>query len=103
MTWQIIYESFHNNPRDVRTNPVTNKPSLWFYVYSENGNVYIDNARYHDNSSKLTHRRMLDKNNFAQMLDLNDRRNQGFAISKEATAVTVNQVYWYGILRDLQE
>ena len=46
---------------------------------------------------------MLDKNNFAQMLDLNDRRNQGFAICKEATAVTVNQVYWYGILRDLQE
>ena len=94
MTWQIIYESFYNNPRDVRTNPVTNKPSLWFYVYSENGN---------DNSSKLTHRRMLDKNNFAQMLDLNDRRNQGFAISKEAIAVTVNQVYWYGIFRDLQE
>lgn len=103
MTWQIIYESFYNNPRDVRTNPVTKKPSLWFYVYSENGNVYIDNARYHDNSSQLTHRRMLDKNNFAQMLDLNDRRNQGFAISKEAIAVTVNQVYWYGIFRDLQE
>ena len=103
MTWQTVYESFLHDPRDVKTTPKTNRTPLWFFVYAENGDLYIENAKNHSNSSKITQRRKLDKNNFAKMLELNDRRARGFSVSKEATSATVNQVYWFGIFHDIQQ
>ncbi len=35
------------------------------------------------------------------MLDLYMRRTKGEAISREATELTRNQVYWYGIFNDI--
>lgn len=102
MTWQTVYESFQRNPRDVRTTPKTNRTPLWFFVYAENGDLYIENAKNHSNSSKITQKRKLDKNNFEKMMHLSDRRDRGFSVSKEARSVTVNQVYWFGIFHDLQ-
>ena len=103
MTWQNIYDSFKENPRDVKTNPKRGSNPRWFYVYSENGNVFIEVAREHSNSSEITQRRPLDKNNFEKMIELNDKRNRGFSVTAEATAVTMNQSYWYGILWDMQQ
>ena len=45
MTWQTVYESFLNNPRDVKTTPKTNRTPLWFFVYAEDDNLYIENAK----------------------------------------------------------
>ena len=103
MNWQTVYESFLHNPRDVKTTPKTNQTPLWFFVYAEDGNLYIESAKNHSNSSKITQRRRLDKNNFAKMLELNDRRNRGISVYKEALSVTVNQVYWFGIFHDIQQ
>ena len=103
MNWLTVYESFLNNPRDVKTTPKTSRTPLWFFVYAENGDIYIENAKNHIDSSKITQRRKLDKNNFSKMTDLNDRRDRGFSVSKEAKSVTVNQVYWFGIFHDLQQ
>ncbi len=103
MTWQIIYNSFKENPRDVKTNPQRNNAPRWFYVYAQGCDIFIDTARAHSNSSKITQRRPLDKCNFEKMLELNDKRNRGFSVSSEATDITRNQSYWYGIFRDIQE
>lgn len=103
MTWQTIYESFLHNSRDVRTTPKTNRTPLWFFVYAEKGDIYIENAKNHSNSSKITQRRKLDKNNFTKMMNLNDQRDRGFSVSEEARSVTVNQVYWFGIFHDIQQ
>lgn len=103
MNWQTVYESFLHNPRDVKTMPKTNRTPLWFFVYAEDGNIYIENAKNHCISSKITQRRKLDKNNFEKMMDLNDRRDRGFSVSEEAQSVTVNQVYWFGIFHDIQQ
>lgn len=35
MTWQTIYNSFKENPRDVKTNPQRNNAPRWFYVYAQ--------------------------------------------------------------------
>ena len=103
MNWQTVYESFLHDPRDVKTTPKANRTPLWFFVYAEDGNIYIGNAKNHSISSKITQRRKLDKNNFEKMMDLNDRRDRGFSVSEEAQSVTVNQVYWFGIFHDLQQ
>lgn len=101
MDWQTIYESFKENPRDIRTTPKGNRQPRWFFVYSEKGNVYIDNAREHNYSSKIKQRRKLDKDNFEKMIVLYDKRNHGVPVSEKACAITFNQVYWFGILCDL--
>ena len=36
------------------------------------------------------------------MYELYCRRKRGERISQEAIATTVNQVYWYGIFRDIK-
>ena len=101
--WQEIIKSFAANPRDVKTNPLRNRAALWFYVYVEDGRLYVDCAKEHTPSSKLSTRRMLssgaEKCNI--MYDIYRRRKSGEPVAAEATATTVNQVYWYGIFADL--
>ena len=101
--WEEIIKSFTTNPRDVQTNPLGKRTKLWFYVYVENGKLYADCAKEHTPSSNLSKRRMLssgaEKCNI--MYDIYRRRKCGEPVAAEATATTVNQVYWYGIFADL--
>lgn len=41
MTWQTIYNSFKENPRDVKTNPQRNNAPRWFYVYAQGGDIFM--------------------------------------------------------------
>ncbi|MBE6926919.1 MAG: hypothetical protein E7467_00270 [Ruminococcaceae bacterium] len=101
--WEQIVRSFTQNPRDVKTIPLYKREALWFFVYAESGEVYVAPARTHTPSSKITTTRKLavHENECETMLDLYRRRKCGEAVSKEAQAASVNQVYWYGIFADL--
>ena len=99
-TWETILSSYTKEPRDVKTVPLY-KEGIWFYVYAENNNIYIENAQNHENGSAIKKRRLLDKENFDTMLTLYYKRKKGEKVSKEAISTTHNQVYWYGIFSDL--
>lgn len=101
--WEQIVDSYTKNPRDVKTIPLTNRTPVWFFVYVENGTVYIDRAKRHIPSSEITAPRKLAMraNECDIMFDLYQRRKHGDSVSKEAQKVSVNQVYWYGIFADL--
>ena len=101
--WKEIVESFTSNPRDVKSIPITKRTPVWFYVYMENGRLYVDRAKEHIPSSNLSKRRMLSSGaeKCSIMYDIYRRRKCGEPVSAEATATTVNQVYWYGIFADL--
>lgn len=107
--WSDVVNAYVNNARDVKTDPkphkvpnyTTNPKGLWFYVYAEKGNIYIENARNHSNSSRISGRRKLENEKFDAMLSLYERRKKGEAVSQEATDTTRNQVYWYGIFADM--
>ena len=71
-----LVNSFMNNPRDVSTKPITNRLGKWFYVYAENGNIYIESARNHSNSSRISGRRKLENEKFDAMLLLYKRRKK---------------------------
>ena len=98
--WQAMCDSFVKNPRDVVTVP-KNKKGKWFYVYSENGNIFIQSAKEHGDSCLITGRRRLEENKLDIMLDIYYKRCRGESFSKEATQTTRNQVYWFGIFADL--
>ncbi len=101
--WKEIVESFTSNPRDVKSIPITKRTPVWFYVYMENGRLYVEGAKDHIPSSNISTRRLLSpKNNMVEtMFDIYQRRKSGEPVSAEATAATVNQIYWYGIFADM--
>ena len=40
--WEEILKSYTTNPRDVHTQPLAKRTALWFYVYVEDGKLYVD-------------------------------------------------------------
>ena len=100
ISWEEIVLSYKNNPRDVKTVPLKGD-GIWFYVYVENDNIYVENAKNHLDSYKIKNRRRLEQEKLDAMHSLYDRRNKGEAIYQDAKIITYNQVYWYGIFADM--
>ena len=100
IVWETMVRSFANNPRDVQTVPLSGG-GIWFFVYAEYGNIYVESGRNHTNSSIIRNRRRLEKEKTEKMLSIYHRRSRGEAVAQEAKATTQNQVYWYGIFNDL--
>lgn len=101
VSWSDLVRSFSEKPRDVVTVPTTNRAGKWFFVSAVNGKIVVKNAKTHAESSEIKGKRPLRPEELDAMLDLYYRRKKGESVSAEATSVTVNQVYWYGIFADL--
>ncbi|MBO4982905.1 MAG: hypothetical protein J6D23_02515 [Clostridia bacterium] len=99
--WNKIVSEFKTNPRDVSTFPMKNTTPKWFYVYVMSGNVYVESGRFHKNVSSIKGTRKLNNEELDEMLILHRRRKRGESVSQEATQRTVNQVYWYGIFKEI--
>ena len=101
--WEEIVRSYSENPRDVQSQPLNNRPGLWFYVYVEKGTLYVEQAKAHKPSSKLSMRRKLSRasQKCEMMFEFYRRRKNGETVSAEAGHKTVNQVYWYGVFADM--
>lgn len=97
-----IYEEYTSFPHDVQTNPLRkNVTPRWFHVSNVGNKIVISNAVEHNLSSNITGNRVLDIANAEKMIDLYLRRKKGEAVFEEALNSTRNQVYWFGILKDL--
>ena len=99
--YEKMLRKYGENPRCVCTVPTTAKAPVWFYVFEEDGKVCVKNAEGHENSSHMIGVRVLEPSESKKMLDIYGRRKRGENVSKEATATTRNQVYWYGIFADM--
>ena len=98
--WSKIISSYQSHPRDVCTRPLRGT-GRWFYVWATRGDVYVQNSKKHFPSCRIQGQRKLNPDECKVMYDLYKRRYRGEKVSREATATTVNQVYWYGIFYDL--
>lgn len=99
--WNKIISEFQENPRDVRTCP-TRGQGVWFFVWVEGKNLYVSRSRAHTPSSSITGRRRLNPDECEPVFCLYKKRCLGEAVSREATGLTRNQVYWYGIFRIME-
>lgn len=93
LTWDEIMKSFTQNPRDV----ITRENGIWYYVYSEKDNVYIESGKNHTNRSRITVRRRLDKENFEKVLAMYINNEPRIKVRD----VTQNASYWFGIFSEL--
>lgn len=96
-----LVNQFINNPRDIITKPITGKDGKWFYTYVENGKIIVYEAKEHTPKCSIKKPRVLCKNELEDIYELYLQRKQGKSVSKQATNVTMNQVYWYGIFSDI--
>lgn len=102
MNYKELVENFAKNPRDVSTKPITNRPGKWFYVYVKNEKIIVDVARQHEPKCSIRQPRTLSEKEIDDIYELYIKRIQGFAVSKQAASITMNQVYWYGIFNDME-
>ena len=101
ISYRALLDEYFAHPRDVCTVPLDHREPKWFYVYAEFGNLYVEVARTHGNSSSLKKRALLKEAQFDAMLDIYRRRLAGEPVSREAESVTFQQVYWYGVFSDM--
>ena len=99
--YDAIVAEFQKHPRDVHTVPLVNKPHIWFYVFVENGKLYVESA--HNNTPKSSaKKRVLSQKECSRIWKIYQERKAGKSVSNEAQANTHSQVYWYGIFSELQ-
>lgn len=99
--WNKIIEKLKEHQTEFPTAPITNKTPIWFSAIVDGEIILIDNAVNHQPSSKLTVPRKLKYKTFQKVYPLYLRRENGEQISAEAASVTVNQVYYYSLIKHL--
>ena len=96
---QTILTSYSDNPRDVATTP-TRGEAVWFFVWVDNSNIYVEPAHSHSPKSSVS-TRQLDKQNLDKIFELYGLRKRGLLRRTEARDITQNSSYWFGIFDDL--
>lgn len=86
---------------EFHTVPKINRKPLWFTASSDGNFIYIDNAVVNKPSSKLSVVRKLDFKNFLKVFPLYLRRENGEVVSAEVSKVTLNQVYYFSLIKSL--
>lgn len=76
-------------------------PPVWFSASTDGNKIFIDMAVDHCPSSKLSSQRKLDYKTFQKVYPLYLRREKGEAVSQEVTSITVNQVYYFSLIKHL--
>ena len=95
-----LLNEFKTNPRDVHTVPLGKRSYKWFYVYVDNGALYVESAKDKLPRCSLK-KRMLYKKEFNEILSLYIKRKKSVPVSQEAMKCTQSQVYWYGIFNEM--
>jgi hypothetical protein len=97
--WQSLIATFQNEETELHTMPITVRTPRWFTVVSYGDCLYVSNAKQHKPSCTISDSRRLSYTEFARMYPIYLKRKAGQAVSKEATAASRNQVYWYPIMK----
>lgn len=99
MWQQIIYELQYST-KEIQTVPLSGH-GKWFLAYSDGHDIFVKSSKDNQPSCKISSTRKLDKEHFEGILEIYRKRCKGKAVSTEATKLTRNQVYWYGIFSAL--
>ncbi|SEP93250.1 hypothetical protein SAMN05216232_1361 [Virgibacillus subterraneus] len=83
------------------TVPKTKKVPVWFSASKDGTIIFINKAFDHTPSSKLSSERKLDYNTFQKVYPFYLKRENGEAVSSVVSAVTVNQVYYFSVIKHL--
>ena len=98
--YRQIVQEFTHHPRDIHTVPTCSNSHKWFYVFTDNGILYVE-AGHHNTPKSSVKRRALSEAECNKILEIYHRRMAGEQVSREAQDCTYSQVYWYGIFSEM--
>jgi hypothetical protein len=97
--WRKIVAELAIGPVETATVPSNNKEPSWFIVYLEEGIVYVDNAKIHKPSTKMSQRRRISEKDFLAVYPYYHRWANGERNSKqEAIAFSQNTAYIFALI-----
>jgi hypothetical protein len=99
--WNTIFNKLKANRMEFPTVPKTKKTPVWFSAIVDGEIILINNATNHRPSSNLAVPRKLKYGTFQKIYPIYLRRENGEQVSKEAGSLTVNQVYYYSLIKHL--
>ncbi|MEA4937991.1 MAG: hypothetical protein VB091_00215 [Christensenella sp.] len=102
-TWDTMYNSFKENPRNVQTHPLRNNSiPMWFYAYSDGSAICIEVSRGEQPSCSIKNRRKLEHDKFDKVFDIYLRREKGESVTEEISLLTRQASYWFGVIYALE-
>jgi hypothetical protein len=99
--WKTIISKLDQTPKEFHTVPIIKKVPLWFSATTDGESVFINNAIINRPSSNLKVPRRLYYRTFAKVYPLYLKRENGEQVSKEASRITVDKVYYFSLIRFL--
>lgn len=99
--WNSIISNLSDKVLELPTVPRTKKIPVWFSVTTDHKKIFVNVAIQHKPSSKLSIERKLTYKTFEKVYPLYLKREKGESISAEVTSITVNQVYYFSVIKYL--
>lgn len=97
--WSMIVNNLIEREIELPTVPKTKKIPVWFTASTSHSVILINKALHNKPSSKLTMTRSLQYKTFEKVYPYYLRREKGDQVSAEVTAITVNSVYYYSLIK----
>lgn len=97
--WQKLLSHLGSQSLEFPTTPKQNRTPVWFSAKAVAGCIYVGNAKAHTPSCKISGARKLTFTEFERMYPIYLKRENGEQVSAEATQASVNQVYWYSLIK----
>lgn len=99
--WNKILFELAGKELDFPTVPKTNRTPVWFNASTDGKIVFINMALDNKPSSQLLMQRKLNYKTFQKVYPLFIRRERGEKVSSEVTVITVDQVYYFSLMKHL--
>lgn len=96
-----VLRYLNNNKKEFPTTPKGNREPVWFSAVTVCNEVIVDKSAVNKTSSKKSSRRKLTFKNFQKIYPLYLKRESGASVSKEAVKATVNQIYFYSMIKHI--
>lgn len=101
LIWKKIIAQIPDNVIELPTVPKTKRIPVSFKATTDGSIIYMNKAKENRHSSKLSMERRLTYKIFEKVLPLYLRRENGEAVSREVTAITLDQVYYFSLISNL--
>lgn len=97
--WNNVIEKLSEGKLELPTTPKNKRTPVWFTARTDGDLIYISEAIHNRPSSKLSMDRKLTYSKFEEVYPLFLRREKGESVSSEVTTITVNQVYFFSLMK----
>ena len=103
-TWSAIITSLLNDPIDVATVPSNKREPLWFFAFSDKGELYVENSINCMPSTKLSQRRKITKSDFLTVYSYYHRWANGERnLRQEVRTLSRNTAYIFGLINHYEK